>query len=278
MSYKILCDSCCDLTPELKAREEIISIPLTINVDDKVVTDDETFNQETFLKMVKESENCPKSSCPAPNDYLKYFKDADEIYIVTLSANLSGSYNSAKVASDMHFDDGHERAVHVFDSCSASVGEMLLVKKITELKESGASFDEVVEKTEKYKKEKKTKFILETLDTLRKNGRLTGIKAVLAEVLNIKPIMEGTVEGKIEKVDQARGIAKGIIRLAEIIANDAYKPEERTLAISHCNNYERAETLKNLVEEKVKFKEVIIVDMGGISSLYANDGGIIAAY
>lgn len=278
MGFRILGDSVCDLTPDLKEKDYIFSIPLSILIENETIVDDETFDQAAFLEKMKKSPECPKSACPSPDDYLKEMKDADEFYMVTISANLSGSYNSAKVAEQMYLEEHPEAKIHVFDSCSASSGEYLLVKMIIALKEAGASFEEVVEKVSAYSKEKKTKFVLESLDTLRKNGRLTGIKGLLAEALNIKPIMGATIDGRIEKIGQARGINKAIKGLSDFIISDAYKPEERALCISHCNNRERALKVKELVLEKVKFKDVYIIEDGGVSTLYANEGGIIVAY
>lgn len=278
MAFKILCDSVCDLTEDLKKKDYIFSIPLSILLEGEIIVDDESFNQAEFLQKMKNSPESPKSACPSPDDYLKKMGGADEIYMVTISANLSGSYNSAKVAESMYHEEHPEAKIHVFDSCSASSGEYLLTKMIVALKEEGAGFEEVVEKVSKYSKEKKTKFVLESLDNLRKNGRLTGIKGLLAEALNIKPIMGATIEGQIEKIGQARGINKAIQGLADFIIKDAYRPEERALCISHCNNLERALKVKDLVLEKIKFKEVYIIENGGVSTLYANEGGIIVAY
>lgn len=278
MAFKILCDSVCDLTEDLKKKDYIFSIPLSISLEGEIIVDDESFNQAEFLQKMKKSPESPKSACPSPDDYLKKMSGADEIYVVTISANLSGSYNSAKVAESMYHEEHPEAKIHVFDSCSASCGEYLLTKMIIALKEAGVSFEEVVEKVSKYSKEKKTKFVLESLDNLRKNGRLTGIKGILAEALNIKPIMGATIDGQIEKIGQARGINKAIQGLADVIIKDAYRPEERALCISHCNNLERALKIKDLVLEKVKFKEVYIIENGGVSTLYANEGGIIVAY
>ena len=134
MSYIILCDSCADLTPELKANKNVVSIPLTITVDDKEIIDDATFDQADFLARMKASKEVPKSSCPAPDEYLKHFDEADEVYAVTLSGNLSGSYGSAKVAADMYEEENPSKKVHIFDSCSACAGETLLVLKRSDIR------------------------------------------------------------------------------------------------------------------------------------------------
>ena len=124
----------------------------------------------------------------------------------------------------------------------------------------------------------KTKFVLESLDNLRKNGRLSHLQAIVANVLNIKPVMGGTSEGTIEKLEQARGIKKALISMAKIIERDVIKPQERILAIAHCNCLERAHFIKDEIMRRVPFKDSIIVDTAGVSTMYANEGGIIVAY
>ena len=124
----------------------------------------------------------------------------------------------------------------------------------------------------------KTKFVLESLDNLRKNGRLSHLQAIIANVLNIKPIMGSTPEGTITKFEQARGITKALIAMAKIKERDVVKPQERILAIAHCNCLERANFVKEEILKRIPFKDSIIVDTAGVSSMYANEGGIIVAY
>ena len=197
---------------------------------------------------------------------------------MTLSGNLSGSFASAKVAEGMYKEEGGRNKVRVFDGFSSSVGEMQLVLKILAMKEAGADFETVSREVYDFSREKKTKFVLESLDNLRKNGRLGGLSALIAEVMNIKPICAGTVDGKIEKIAQARGMKRALTMLADLIAKDAVSPEERLLAIAHVDNRERAEFLREEVEKRVHFKETVIVNTRGLCTLYADDGGIIASY
>lgn len=147
--------------------------------------------------------------------------------------------------------------------------------KIAECEKKGLSFKEVIDTVEAYIEEQHTYFLLETLDILKKNGRLKGLKAVVATALNIKPVMGSTPDGNIQQLANARGMKKGLIRMVEQIVADLKNPEEKILAISHCNCRERAETVKNMLLEKAGFKDIIIVDTAGISSMYAADGGVI---
>ena len=278
MSYLIIGDSCTDLTKEWKQNEHIRLVPLSIEIDGEIIVDDETFDQASFLRKMKASPNCPKSACPSPDEYARYFDQADEIYVITLSGNLSGSYNSAMIAADIYQEEQGKKKIHIFDSCSASVGQLLLAMKIEELKKAGKNFEEVCKEVTAFRDKKQTMFVLESLDTLRKNGRLSGLQAILASALNIKPVMRGTIDGQIEKRDQARGINRAIQMMAKYVAEDAHDASSRILAIAHCNNRERAEFTRKAITKLVTFRDVVIVDTAGISSLYANDGGIIVSF
>lgn len=277
MSYNILCDSCTDFTSDLRSDDHYKLIPLTLHIGDYDIVDDDTFDQKDFLKRVAEYPECPKSSCPSPESFLSYFDQADETYIVTLSSHLSGSYSSAVLAQKMYLEDHPDKKIHVFDSHTASVGQTLIAMKINELAAKGLSFEDVVTGTDHFIAGQGTKFVLETLETLRKNGRLSTVTATLANVLNIKPVMTG-ISGKIDKLTQARGMHKAIQKMAEAVASDVVEPKEKILGIAHCNNPERAEYTKQEILKLVPFKDVYITDTAGISSLYAADGGIVVSY
>lgn len=276
MSFKVVVDSCGELTEEMKKSGNFETASLSIEVGGYHIVDDETFDQADFLRRVKEAPECPKSSCPSPEQYMaKYRCDAEHVYAVTLSAELSGSYNSAQLGKNLYIEEYGEKDIYVFNSRSASVGETLIALKIAECEEKGMSFADVVQTVESYIEQQNTYFVLETLDTLKKNGRLTGLKAVMATALNIKPVMGSTPEGTICQLGQARGMKKALVKMTESIVENLKEPAEKVLAISHCNCRERAESVKNLLKEKAKFKDVIVLDTAGISSMYANDGGII---
>ena len=278
MSYKIIVDSCGELTPEMKESKRMVSVPLTLQVDNKEIVDDESFDQASFLALVAASENCPKSACPSPEKYQMCCEGEEErIYMVTLSANLSGSYNSAVLGRQLYLEEKGKKQIHVFNSCSASVGETLIALKIQECEEKGMSFEQVVDTTEKYIRGMRTYFVLENLDTLRKNGRLSKAKALVATALKIKPIMGEDGEGNFIQLDQTRGMNKAMMKMLEYAQKNMEHPEEKVFAISHCNCPERAEILRDEIKKRFPVKDVIVVDTAGVSSMYANDGGIIIA-
>jgi len=278
MSYRIIGDSCTDLPKALKVDPHFKLVPLTLIVDNDMIVDDETYNQAEFLRLIKASPNSPKSACPSPEDYMKEFECEGDVFVVTLSSALSGSYNSAELAKKLYHEDHPEKNIEIIDSRSASVAQTLITMKIKELIETGNSFHTVVEKVRAFRDGIKTKFVLETLDTLRKNGRLTNIQAIICSALNIKPVMGATPEGTIYKLDQARGIVRALASMAKTIEQDVLKPKERILGISHCNDYQRALYVKDEILKRIPFKDCFIVDMAGVSTMYANEGGIITAY
>lgn len=276
MSYRVIVDSCGELTEEMKASGRFETASLEIDVGEHHIIDDETFDQKLFLKYVSEAPECPKSSCPSPERYVEGYRcQEDRVYVVTLSAELSGSYNSAVLGKNLYHEEYGEKDIYVFNSRSASVGETLIALKIQECEEKGMSFSQVIEEVEAYIAGQNTYFVLETLETLRKNGRLTGIKAIMATALNIKPVMGATPEGTICQLGQARGIKRALVKMVERVVDEVKEPGKKTIAVSHCNCPERAESVKRWLMERTDFKDVIVLNMAGISSMYAADGGII---
>lgn len=278
--YKIVVDSCGELPEELKADGHFATVSLELEVGGLRIRDDETFDQLDFLRRVKESATGPKSSCPSPEQYMSAYEgEAEHVYVVTLSAQLSGSYNSAELGKNLYLEEYGEdsKKIHVFNSKSASIGETLIAMKVQEYEEAGLSFEEVVEKTESYVDSLNTYFVLETLDTLRKTGRLTNLKALIANTLNIKPVMGATEEGTICQLDQARGMNKALEKMVKVMLERTKDCENKILAISHCNCPERAHIVKEKIEKLAKFRKIIIIDTAGVSSMYANDGGVIMA-
>ena len=205
-----------------------------------------------------------------------YAGEAEHVYVVTLSGKLSGSYNSAVLAAQLYHEEHEDsKQIHVFNSKSASIGETLIGLKIQELEESGASFEEIVTEVESYISSMNTFFVIETLETLRKAGRLSGLKAFVANTLNIKPVMGSTKEGTIQQLGQARGMKKALSKMVEDMLKVTKNCESRVLAISHCNCPERAQFVKDTIEKVAKFKKIVIVNTAGVSSMYANEGGVI---
>ena len=278
MSFKIIVDSCCDLTPAQLREECFVKVPLTIRVGSHTIVDDDTFDQGEFLWRMKESDSAPQSACPSPMQYLEAFDcGADDLYVVTLSALLSGSHNAAAQARSIWLEDHPGTNVHIFNSCSASAGEVLVALKIQELAQAGMDFTTVVDQVSRYINEMETYFVLETLDTLRKAGRLSRVQSLVTSTLRIKLLMGATPEGEICKKGQAMSVKQALNKMVTLMADDL-KHVGKRLSIVHCNCLERAFYVKELAMKQCRFDEILVSDTGGIATMYANDGGVIVAY
>lgn len=278
MSYKIIVDSCCELPDEYKNDPRFERIPLTLELGDYQILDDEHFNQKDFLDRVAAYPQCPKSACPSPERYRDaYHNDAEHIYCITLSSHLSGSYNSAVLGKNLYEEKYGAKDIYICDSESASIGETQLAMKFMEWEEEGTmTFAQIVEKAEAFRDAMSTYFVLDNLETLRKNGRLSGVKALIASTLSIKPVM-GAIKGVIIQKGQSVGIKKALTKMADIIVSEGKNLDAKVLYISHCNCPSRAKLVKDLLLARTKFKDVKILDTAGVSSMYANDGGVIVA-
>lgn len=278
MDYKIVADSSCDLNQDLEQKLDVSLVPFKIDIDESSFIDNKELDLVDFTKTMIASPNPIRTSCPSPGDFVEEYKKADNIFVVTISANLSGTYNSAVLAKDMILEEFSDKFVHVFNSKSASIGETLIALKINELIGEKLSNLEIVKKVETYIKEMKTYFISESLDNLIKNGRISKTKGLIANVLNLKPLMGANDEGEIELVENHRGSKKAFKRLVEIIGESKLNFEDRVLAISHADALDRATQLKEEIKEKYNFKDIIIVETKGLSTAYVNHKGIILAF
>ena len=278
MSFHIVCDSCTDLTEEDLKKGCYTLVPLTLLVDGEEIIDDETFDQADFLAKVAASKESVKSACPAPESYMEAYSKADDIYVVTLSAELSGSYNSAVLGKNLYEEENGTKNIHVVNSRGAATTQVLIARKLNEYASQGMPFEEVVDKIEEYTTSLRTYFVLETLEVLRKSGRLSRLSATIAGALNIKPVMIGTRDGVIQKAAQARGMKKALAKMVEHMGSEGRDLTRRQFVISHCNCYERAVYVKELIKKHLHAEDVDIVDTKGVSSLYACDGGIIVSY
>ena len=278
MSFHIVCDSCTDLTEADLKKGCYTLVPLALLVDGEEIIDDETFDQADFLAKVAASKESVKSACPAPESYMEAYSKADDIYVVTLSAELSGSYNSAVLGKNLYEEENGTKNIHVVNSRGAATTQVLIARKLNEYASQGMPFEEVVDKIEEYTTSLRTYFVLETLEVLRKNGRLSRLSATIAGALNIKPVMIGTRDGVIQKAAQARGMKKALAKMVEHMGSEGRDLTRRQFVISHCNCYERAVYVKELIKKHLHAEDVDIVDTKGVSSLYACDGGIIVSY
>ena len=278
----ILADSCCDLSPELLKKTQARVAPLTITIDDTHYVDDGTVDIPPYLAAMKASKNPVRSACPSPDLYAEDIKAADDdCFIITLSAKLSGSHNAAVLGVQLAEEDMPEKKVHVFDSESASAGETYLALMIHDLIAAGKSFEQIVETVEEKIRSMHTLFVLDSLDNLVKNGRISKTVALLANVLSIRLLMSDDGHGAIKNISKARGIKGALTQMVETCRKhtEGLAAASQRLVISYCNCPERARQVRDMIREKCPaIGEIILTPTSALSSMYANDGGIVIAY
>ena len=277
MKFNIFADSSCDVTEDLQKKTGVELIPLTMRLGEKSYKDDKSLNISEYIKAMKEYKSHPKTSCPSIQDFMDKFRESDNNFVVTISSKLSGTYNAAVQAKNIIQEEFSNKFIHVFDSKSASIGETMVHLKIYEYIKKNMENNEIVEKVTRYIEEMKTFFLLEDLDNLTKAGRLNPIVAKAANILSIKPVM-GSDDGSIRLVSKVRGYKRAFQRLIDIIGEEGTHLEDKVLGISHCNCLQRAQKLKEEIQKRYAFKDIIIAEMGGLSATYANQGGLVIAF
>lgn len=278
----ILADSCCDLSPELLKKTQAKIAPLTITIDDTHYVDDGTVDIPSYLAAMKASKNPVRSACPSPDLYAEDIRATEgDCFIVTLSAKLSGSHNAASLGVQLAQEDMPEKKVHVFDSESASAGETYIALMIHDLIAAGKSFEQIVELVEEKIRSMHTLFVLDSLDNLVKNGRISRTVALLANVLSIRLLMSDDGHGAIKNISKARGIKGALGQMVETCRKhtEGLAAASQRLVISYCNCPERARQVRDMIREKCPaIGEIILTPTSALSSMYANDGGIVIAY
>lgn len=284
MSFRIIVDSCCDKTAPMKDWNNITFVPLTLEIGDYLILDDENFDQDDFVKRTIEYDGVAKTACPSPSAWANaYDCEEDELYVMTISNRLSGTYNSALQGIELYNEEhpNNNKKIHVFDSFATSGIESIVAEYMQKILSEGTSFEDaipmiedfIVNQTELY-------FCLENLDVLRMNGRMYAVAASILKKLKLKLIFERTQEGYIKPAGQDLAINRSIIKMANIISQKLADVDlsDKKLVISHVCCEDRAKLFLEKLEANIKFGSVEIVKCSGLNSTYAANGGIIVSY
>lgn len=284
MSYKIVVDSCCDLTQEMKSWSNLTVIPMTLQIGDYIIQDDESFDQDDFIRRMISSDVLAKSACPSPEAFANACDgDENEVYLITITDKLSGCYNSAvqgvALYNEEHPNNG--KKFHVFNSLATAGLETLLAYKIKELAENGTPFEEIVSTVEEYcVKNCSLYFCLESMDALKGNGRLYNIGAKVIEALHVKLIGKRTDYGNISIAGKDFTTNRILSKTVDLIVKDTAGCDlsDKTMYISEVCCFAKAEKFGAMVKEKLNFGEIVILEASGLNSLYASNDGIIISY
>jgi DegV family protein with EDD domain len=276
---RIVVDSACDLTEEMKmgAMPHLDLIPLNLLVGDKQFVDDLNLDVSEYIEYMESHSGEAKTAAPPPELFLEAYKKAGDIFTVTVSSKISGTYSSAMVAKQMYLNEIGEKFIHVVDSLSAGIAETLIVMKINECIKKNFSNVEIIATVNKFISEMKTFFILEKFDNLVNSGRLNAYVAKVVSILSIKLIC-GENNGEIILVDKVLGYKRTIARLIEIMKKSDLAFEDRILGITHVKCLEKALEYKDEILKKINFKEVVICEARGLIATYAQTGGLLFSF
>lgn len=280
MKYRIVVDTSCDLQPGNDS--EFCFVPFGIGLGPLTFQDDEKTQLE-LIELMRQEPTAAKTSCPSPAKFLEAFEcDADCIFVVTISSNLSGSYNSAKIAREISLEESPEKQIYIIDSLSASAGETAVAHFIKNAMDSKLhhSAEELFQHVLAYVKSLKTLFVLDDLSNLVKNGRMGKLAGMFASILHIKPVLGDDGNGEIVLYKKSRGSKKAMKDLIEAIGErgDELNLSDRVLYISHCNAPQKANKIKEMAERAYTFASIRIFEANGLSTVYAGDGGVVIAF
>lgn len=283
MSYKIVVDSCCDLTDEMKGWKDFEVVPLTLEINDYRIPDDENFNQDDFISRMKANGGMAKSACPSPDAWKEAYEgDYDEVYVLTITDKLSGTYNSA-LQGKMLYEDEHkdDKKIYIFNSLATSGLETIVAILIKRLADEGKSYDDIVSIVDDYiLNHTGLLFCLESFDALKKNGRLFALAASVFEKIRVKLICKRTTEGNIALAGQDLTANRALTKLAGIINEtvDGYDLNGKMVIIAYVCCEDKAKFVAEKIRLKTPYTDIRIVKASGLNSLYASDGGIIVSF
>ena len=278
MDYNIVVDSCCDMTPQLAERLGVSSVvPMTMILGSKEYVDDETLDLPGFMADMKACNERVRSAAPSPFVFMEAIGTAINSFVVTISSQLSASYENALLGKSLAKENGAAN-VHVFDTKSASAGEVLVAVKLRELLSNGIPRDQIINMVNQFIDSMKTYFVLERHDNLIKNGRLNKITGRIVQTLNIKLILGADGNGNIALFEKPRGTEQMLDRIVSLIKKSNKPTSGENMVICHCNNLPLATRISGVIRGQFDFKEIFVVPTRGVISLYADDRGIVMAF
>lgn len=274
MIRRIIADCSADITQIEGA--DFRSVPLMISTEERSFSDDEKLDLNEMLDYLASYHGRSFTACPGPDQWLNAYEGADEIFVVTLSGALSGTYNAAKTAGDMYMEEHHGTKVHVFDTRSAGPEVRMLAERLAEYIREGKSFEEICRLGADYNSHTRIFFALESFHNFAENGRVSKVVAAAAGMLGIRVLATGSSEGEIETVAKCRGEAGVLKAFISNLEKALYR--NGRIYIAHCFNEGLTEKLKKMLLERFDPSEIVVYETRGLCSFYAEKGGVLLGF
>ncbi len=274
MYIKIVADSGSDIL-ELK-RVPFASVPLKIRAGDREFSDTADANPEDMIAYLKNYKGKSGSACPSAGEWLEAFEDAENVFCVAMTSNLSGSYNAARVAAERYTEEFPERRVHVIDTLSAGSEMGLIIQKLEELITEKISFEEIVERITAYQQKTGLAVIIKSLHNFVQNGRVKPSVAVFASVLGICLVCEASAQGTLQPIKKVRGDKKAVRDAFLHMKEEGYCGGR--VKIDHCRGMDVANMLSEQIRTEYPNAEIVIDETRLLCSYYAEEGGVLIGY
>lgn len=273
---QIITDSSCDLPKKILEENNVIVVPLNIEIDGQNYVDGIDLTHEEFYEKMAVSDDIPRTSQPSPQSFIDAFKNSahktSETLCIHLSSKLSGTMSGAIMVKEMI-----EKKIEVFDSLSGSLGVGLQVLKACEMRNEGASIDYIVEKLKEYRDEMRVVVYLESLENAVKGGRVNRVKEMVANLLNLKAIVH-VEEGYVRILKTLRGKKRAINYMLDEMAEKNTDFKDKIIGITHCNCIEDALALKEEIIKRFNPSQVILTTMGPVIGTHAGQGGLLVCF
>lgn len=275
MRFKIVADSSADI--HQLSDVSFDSVPLKIITDEIEYVDNSSLDVVSMLSDFKSYKGKSRTSCPSSGEYLEAFADAENIFVITISSNLSGSFNAANVAAKTYLADHPDRNIHIIDSLSTGAESVLIIEKLRALILDGKSFCEIKEEITDYSvNHTRLIFALESMRNLANNGRVSPMVAKMAEIFGIRAIGRASSEGTLEMICKSRGPMGAANDIVANMIGDGYQGGR--VRIHHANNLQAAELVKGKIAEKFPDANIDVMMTGGLCSFYAEQGGLLVGF
>lgn len=274
MNIKIVADSSANLAYMEGIAYE--SVPLKIATDQKEYVDDQNLDCKAMMEYLSSFKGRSGSACPSVGEWLEAFGDAEYVFTLAISKNMSGSHNSALQAKEVYEEEHPGRKVCCLDTLTTGPELVMIAEKIRELSEQNLDFEEIETRIEDYMKKTHLDFMLSSVDNLAKNGRVNPLIAKAVGILNIRIVCRASDSGTFQQVHKCRGENKGIVTLYQLMKTDGFAGGP--VRINHVYNEEAAVALKNLILEEFPQSDVVVAPTGGLCSFYAEQGGVMVGF
>lgn len=271
MKRKIVADSSCDMW-ELNGVDFAVA-PMTISTDNKHYVDNQELDVHLMSEELAKYKGVSHTACPSVGSWLDCYEGYDEVFVVTLTGAMSGTYNSAMTAKGIYEEENENVKVHVFDSLSTGPEMRLLIEKLKEMIEEDLPFEEIVEKGQDYLNHYRLFFALKSLHNFAMNGRVSKTVASAIGVLNISIFATASEEGTIQQISKCRGEKKVVKSMIEHLENAGYHGGK--VRISHADNLKLAHSVRDKILELYPHADIIVYPMGGLCTYYAEKGGLL---